>query len=93
MRKTRKCPCVKGFGRFGSGRSDGCRYAPKPRALPSELHPELRDYYNGYGGKKQGEDSRGKFAAGEILNPLGGFRGAACSGIMGTKISGKEFSR
>ena len=51
----------------------------------------MRDYYNGYGGKKQGEDSRGKFAAGEILNPLGGFRGAACSGIMGTKISGRSF--
>ena len=28
---------------------------------------------------------------GRIFNPLGGFRGAACSGIMGTKISGRSF--
>ena len=39
LRKTRRCPCVKGFGRFDCCLSDGCRYAPKPRALPSELHP------------------------------------------------------
>ena len=42
MWKAHKCPCVKGFGRFGSGRSDGCRYAPKPRALPAELHPVMK---------------------------------------------------
>ena len=41
MRKTRRCPCVKGFRRFGSGRSDGCRYAPKPRAIPTSLHPDI----------------------------------------------------
>ena len=41
MRKTRRCPCVKGFRRFGSGRSDGCRYAPKSSAIPTSLHPDI----------------------------------------------------
>ena len=41
LRKTRRCPCIKGFGHFDSGRSDERCHAPKPRALPSELHPEI----------------------------------------------------
>ena len=49
MRKTRKRLCVKGFGRFGSGRSDERCRAPKPRALPSELHPVMK---NGLGSKQ-----------------------------------------
>ena len=84
--ETRRCPCVKGFGRFGCCLSDGCRYAPKPRASPSELHLELRNYYNGYGEKLQGEKiRREEFTSGANLNPLGGFRGAGWSGIMGAK--------
>ena len=49
MLKTRKPPCVNGFRRFGCCLSDGCRYAPKPRALPSELHPVMK---NGLGSKQ-----------------------------------------
>ena len=41
MRKTRKCPCVKGFGRFGSAWLDERCRAPKCRALPVELHPDI----------------------------------------------------
>ena len=41
LRKTRSCPCVKGFGRFGCCLSDGCRYAPKAGALPTALHPVI----------------------------------------------------
>ena len=41
MRKTRRCPCVKGFGHFDSGRSDERCHAPKCRALPVELHPDI----------------------------------------------------
>ena len=42
--ETRRCPCVNGFRRFGSGRSDGCRYAPKPPALPAAPHPDLFNF-------------------------------------------------
>lgn len=56
--ETHRCPCVKGFGHFDSGRSDERCRAPKPCASPSELHLELRNYYNGYGEKLQGEKIR-----------------------------------
>ena len=42
FRKTRRCPCVKGFGRFGCCLSDGCRYAPKPGAIPTSLYPDIQ---------------------------------------------------
>ena len=84
--ETHRCPCVKGFGHFDSGRSDERCRAPKPRASPSELHLELRNYYNGYGEKLQGEKiRREEFTSGANWNPLGGFRGAGWSGIMGAK--------
>ena len=53
MRKTRKRLCVKGFGHFDSGRSDGCRYAPKPGAIPASLYPDIQllPLYHGEGRK------------------------------------------
>ena len=41
LRKTRKCPCVKGFGRFGSAWSDERYRAPKPGAIPTSLYPDI----------------------------------------------------
>ena len=41
MRKARRCPCVKGFGRFGSGKSDERCHAPKPGAIPTSLYPDI----------------------------------------------------
>ncbi len=45
MRKTRRCPCVKGFGRFRYGRSDERCRAPKAGALPTALHPVISLFY------------------------------------------------
>ena len=39
--ETRRCPRVKGFGRFGSGRSDERYRAPKPGAIPTSLYPDI----------------------------------------------------
>ena len=45
MRKTRRCPCVKGFGRFRYGRLDEHCCAPKVGALPTALHPVILLFY------------------------------------------------
>ena len=42
MRKTRKCPCVKGFGRVGSDLSDERCRTPKPGAIPTSLYPDIQ---------------------------------------------------
>ena len=42
MRKTHNCPCVKGFGRFGSAWSDERCRAPKSSALPTALYPDIQ---------------------------------------------------
>ena len=41
MRKTRRCPRVKGFRRFDCCLSDGCCRAPKPGAIPTSLYPDI----------------------------------------------------
>ena len=84
--KSRKRRCHEAFRRFALPRPGYSHGTPKPRASPSELHLELRNYYNGYGEKLQGEKiRREEFTSGANLNPLGGFRGAGWSGIMGAK--------
>ena len=84
--KSRKCRRRKALRRFTLPRPGYRHGTPKPRASPSELHLELRNYYNGYGEKLQGEKiRREEFTSGANLNPLGGFRGAGWSGIMGAK--------
>ena len=98
LQKTRKCPCVKGFRRFGSGRSDGCRYAPKPRALPSELHPVMK-LGSGAGPEICGiiitdmaGKSKGKIR-GENFQPPGGLPRSGMVGYNGRKELNKGVSR
>ena len=52
MRKTRRCPCVKGFRCFGCCLSDGCRYAPKPGAIPTSLYPDIQFLSLYHGGRE-----------------------------------------
>ena len=93
MRKTRKRLCVKGFGHFDSGRSDERCHAPKPRALPSELHPVMK-LGSGAGPEICGiiitdmaGKSKGKIR-GENFQPPGGL---PLGGAVGYNV-GKDFS-
>ena len=98
LRKTRRCPCVKGFGRFGCYLSDGCRYAPKPRALPSELHPVMK-LGSGAGPEICGiiiTDMAGKSKEkirGENFQPPGGLPRSGMVGYNGRKELNKGVSR
>ena len=98
MRKSRRCPCVKGFGRFGSGKSDERCHAPKPRALPSELHPVMK-LGSGAGPEICGiiitdmaGKSKGKIR-GENFQPPGGLPRSGMVGYNGRKELNKGVSR
>ena len=41
LRKTRNCPCVKGFRHSGLAQSNERCRAPKPGAIPTSLYPDI----------------------------------------------------
>ena len=96
--ETHRCPCVKGFGHFDSGRSDERCRAPKPRALPSELHPVMK-LGSGAGPEICGiiitdiaGKSKGKIR-GENFQPPGGLPRSGMVGYNGRKELNKGVSR
>jgi hypothetical protein len=48
-----KVSIYKGVQRFGKLTAGKCLHAPKPRALPTALHPDNEFYYKGYLCKSQ----------------------------------------